>query len=306
MTYTPAANYNGSDSFTFKANDGIVDSSPATVSITVTAVNDTPVATAQSVSTAQNTAKAITLAGTDIENSALTYTIVTQPAHGTLSGTAPNVTYTPTTGYSGADSFTFRVNDGTVNSANATVSITVTGGSTMALTWGTATTITAASDIQSAGVSNLAGADFGRTNGTTTVVNNGSVNVSFVSMLSTQSAVLPNGITVSATGYNFNVDTSAPAGVTGAYRTVMTKQMGRRRRNGQSIILSGLSIGTTYQIQVYITGSDPNTSTIAGSPSLVAGGGTNAGNNNGFGQYCRRNIHGRCNEQDLCSNSQYQ
>ena len=116
VTYTPASNYNGSDSFTFKANDGIADSSPATVSITVTAVNDVPVATAQSVSTALNTAKAITLAGSDVENSALTYTIVTQPAHGTLSGTAPNVTYTPTTGYSGADSFTFRVSDGTANS----------------------------------------------------------------------------------------------------------------------------------------------------------------------------------------------
>ena len=286
VTYTPASNYNGADSFTFKANDGIVDSSSATVSITVMAVNDTPVATAQSVSTAQNTAKAITLTGTDIENSALTYTIVTQPAHGTLSGTAPNVTYTPTTGYTGADSFTFRVNDGTVNSANATVSITVTGGSSIPLiSGGRHAPITAASDIQSSGVSNLAGADFGRTNGTTTVVNNGSVNVSFVSMLSTQSAVLPNGITVSATGYNFNVDTSAPAGVTGTYRTVMTKQMGVGGGTG-SIILSGLSIGTTYQIQVYITGSDPNTSTISGSPSLVAGGGTNAGNNNGFGQYC--------------------
>ena len=126
VTYTPTTNYNGSDSFTFRANDGMVDSSPATVSITVTAVNDTPVATAQSVSTVQDTAKAITLAGTDVENSPLTYTIVSQPAHGAVSGTGPNVTYTPTTGYTGADSFTFRVNDGTVNSANATVSITVT------------------------------------------------------------------------------------------------------------------------------------------------------------------------------------
>ena len=44
MTYTPAANYNGSDSFTFTVNDGTVDSNVATVSITVNAVNDAPVA----------------------------------------------------------------------------------------------------------------------------------------------------------------------------------------------------------------------------------------------------------------------
>src|SRR5207247_6564482 len=43
-TYTPAANYNGSDSFTFKANDGTVDSNVATVSLTITPVNDPPVA----------------------------------------------------------------------------------------------------------------------------------------------------------------------------------------------------------------------------------------------------------------------
>ena len=44
LTYTPEANYNGSDSFTFKASDGTADSNTATVSITVTAVNDAPVA----------------------------------------------------------------------------------------------------------------------------------------------------------------------------------------------------------------------------------------------------------------------
>ena len=52
--------------------------------------------------------------------------MVTRPAHGTLSGTAPNLTYTPAANYNGPDSFTFTVNDGTVDSAAATVSITVT------------------------------------------------------------------------------------------------------------------------------------------------------------------------------------
>jgi len=123
VTYTPASNYNGPDSFTFKANDGTVDSAPATVTITVTAVNDPPVATAQSVSTKQGVARAITLAGTDVDGNPLTYAIVTSPAHGTLSGTPPNVTYTSAAAYTGPDSFTFKANDGTLDSALATVTI---------------------------------------------------------------------------------------------------------------------------------------------------------------------------------------
>ena len=125
VTYTPTAGYVGADSFTFKANDGLTDSAPATVSITVTGVNHAPVAQAQSVSLLQDTAKAITLAATDADGNALTYAIVTSPTHGLLSGTAPNMTYTPTTGYAGADSFTFRATDGLTNSAPAIVSITV-------------------------------------------------------------------------------------------------------------------------------------------------------------------------------------
>ncbi|MEI7899021.1 MAG: Ig-like domain-containing protein [bacterium] len=126
VTYTPAANYSGPDSFTFKANDGSVDSAPAAVTITVTAVNDAPVAIAQSVSTTKNTAKAITLAATDADGNALTCAAVTLPAHGTLSGTAPNVTYTPATNYTGPDSFTFKANDGALDSVPAAVTITVT------------------------------------------------------------------------------------------------------------------------------------------------------------------------------------
>ena len=126
VTYTPAANYNGPDSFTFKANDGALDSNIATVSITVTPVNDAPVANAQSVTTQQEIAKAITLTATDVDGDKLTYSIVANPAHGTLTGTAPNVTYTPALGYVGADSFTFKANDATLASNIATVAINVT------------------------------------------------------------------------------------------------------------------------------------------------------------------------------------
>lgn len=126
VTYMPASNYNGPDSFTFRASDGALDSNTATVSITVTAVNDAPVANNQSVTTAEDTAKAITLTASDVEGNALTYSIMASPAHGTLSGSAPNVTYTPSLNYNGPDSFTFRASDGSLNSNTATVSITVT------------------------------------------------------------------------------------------------------------------------------------------------------------------------------------
>ena len=128
LTYTPTANLNGSDSFTFKANDGTVDSPVATVSITITAVNDAPVAAAQSVGTDRNVAKSVTLSGTDVDVDSLTFTVVSQPTRGTLSGTAPNLTYTPNNNVTGADSFTFKANDGTVDSATATVSINIATG----------------------------------------------------------------------------------------------------------------------------------------------------------------------------------
>jgi VCBS repeat-containing protein len=93
LTYTPAANYNGADNFTFKVNDGQVDSAAATVSITVNPVNDAPVANAQSTTTNEDTAKAITLTGSDADGNPLTYAVLTQPGHGTLSGTAPAYLY---------------------------------------------------------------------------------------------------------------------------------------------------------------------------------------------------------------------
>jgi len=126
VTYTPNTNFNGSDNFTFKVNDGQVDSAPATVSITITPVNDPPVADPQSVTAPEDTPIPITLTGSDPDGDALIFTIVTLPTSGTLSGTAPNVTYTPTPNFNGSDNFTFKVNDGTVDSAPATISITVT------------------------------------------------------------------------------------------------------------------------------------------------------------------------------------
>ncbi len=91
---------------------------------TVFKANVPPVATDQTVATDRDQAKAITLSGTDADGDPLTYAVATVPAHGTLSGTAPNLTYTPAAGYVGPDSFTFTADDGQAT-ATGTVSITV-------------------------------------------------------------------------------------------------------------------------------------------------------------------------------------
>jgi hypothetical protein len=89
-------------------------------------VNNPPVAYDQSVTTAEDTPKGITLTASDPDSDPLTYYIETGPSHGSLSGSPPNVTYTPDLNYNGADSFTFKAYDGQAYSNIATVSITVT------------------------------------------------------------------------------------------------------------------------------------------------------------------------------------
>jgi hypothetical protein len=126
LTYTPAVDYNGSDSFTYKANDGTANSNVATVTITITVVNDVPVVQEQTVTTAEDTTAAITLSATDVDGDSLTYAVVGNPTHGTLSGTTPNLTYTPAVDYNGSDSFTFKAIDGEAESSVAAVSITMT------------------------------------------------------------------------------------------------------------------------------------------------------------------------------------
>ena len=88
-----------------------------------TMLNSPPAANAQTVTAMVGTPLAITLTGSDFEASPLTFTVVTQPTQGVLTGTAPNLTYTPNALATASDSFTFKVNDGSVDSASATVTI---------------------------------------------------------------------------------------------------------------------------------------------------------------------------------------
>jgi VCBS repeat-containing protein len=130
FTYTPAANFNGSDSFTYRAYDGKAYSNTATVTITVNAVNDPPVAVNNTYSTNEDTALALAAPGvlvndTDVDGDTLTAALIDSVAHGTLTlNSNGSFNYTPITNYNGADSFTYRAYDGKAYSI-ATVTIMV-------------------------------------------------------------------------------------------------------------------------------------------------------------------------------------
>jgi hypothetical protein len=132
-TYTPTANYHGTDSFTFEVKDSS-SSSPiifnllgvATVSVTVNPINDAPVASDVSASTGQDNSVAIDLTGSDVDGDSLVYSIVSGVSHGSLGSLSSNrLTYTPSSGYHGTDSFTYKVSDGSVESNTATINITI-------------------------------------------------------------------------------------------------------------------------------------------------------------------------------------
>src|SRR5262249_43150971 len=130
FSYTPAANYNGPDSFTYQASDGSLTAS-ATVNITVIPVNDPPVANNDSYSINEDTTLIVAAPGvlgndTDVDGDPLAAVLVGGPAHGTLSlNSNGSFSYTPAANYNGPDSFTYKANDGTVNGNTATVTITV-------------------------------------------------------------------------------------------------------------------------------------------------------------------------------------
>ena len=132
FNYSPNPNFNGTDTFSYRASDGESISGVATVSITVTAVNDPPVAVNDVGSTAESTPLVVDAPGvlgndSDVEGEELTAVLFILPGNGTVTlNVDGSFSYTPYLNFNGIDTFSYRASDGESMSEVATVSITVT------------------------------------------------------------------------------------------------------------------------------------------------------------------------------------
>ena len=129
VTYTPAANYFGTDTFTYTISDGNGGTATASVTVTVTAVNDAPVAANDTATVAEDgtVTVAVRANDTDVENNPLTVTAATNGANGTVAIVSGSVRYTPAANFFGTDTFTYTISDGNGGTATGTVTVTVTG-----------------------------------------------------------------------------------------------------------------------------------------------------------------------------------
>lgn len=128
VTYAPNANFNGIDSFEYSISDGQGGSDTASVLVTVTAVNDAPVANDDAATTVKNTSININVRAndSDVDGDSFVVTFASAPSNGTTSINADGtVRYTPKNGYKGSDSFSYTISDGQGGTDSANVAVTV-------------------------------------------------------------------------------------------------------------------------------------------------------------------------------------
>jgi VCBS repeat-containing protein len=128
FVYTPAANYYGSDSFSYRVSDGYSDSGVTNVGLTIYSVNDAPVianANPALITILEDNSGSLEVSASDVEGSGLTFEVYSSPSHGSASFNGSTVNYTPAADYAGPDSFSIRVGDG-VAYTTLLVNVTVT------------------------------------------------------------------------------------------------------------------------------------------------------------------------------------
>jgi len=133
LRFVPERNFAGVGVFTYTITDGSLEDT-TNVSVTIRPINDAPVAASQTVTVRQDSSLRIALFASDVDSSGLRFTVLRRTAHGTLSINAAtnaatsggqSLTYTPTRGFVGVDSFSFRASDGRLSSNLATITIRV-------------------------------------------------------------------------------------------------------------------------------------------------------------------------------------
>jgi len=124
--YNPDANFNGTDTFTYYANDGTSDSNIATVTMTVSAEDDDPNTQNAAATTDEDVAVVLQLTAEEYDGDSYSFGIISQPTNGSVSLDGVNATYSPNQDYNGTDSFTFEATDDTgrmMNVGTATITI---------------------------------------------------------------------------------------------------------------------------------------------------------------------------------------
>lgn len=127
ITYTPDANYNGTDTIVYSISDGNGGISTAVVSVTINAVNDAPVATNDMATTNEDTPVTIGVLGndTDADGDPLTVTAATSPNGTVVINADGTITFTPNANFNGPATITYTISDGKGGTSTATVTVTV-------------------------------------------------------------------------------------------------------------------------------------------------------------------------------------
>ena len=128
FTFTPNANYNGSDSFVVTVTDSHGNSADTSISLNIAPVNDAPDSADLNLITNEDTSVNGQVQAQDIEGDTLSFTVSGQPTNGTLvlNAATGNFVYTPNAGYNGSDSFVVTISDGNGGTTTSTVAIGVT------------------------------------------------------------------------------------------------------------------------------------------------------------------------------------